>query len=320
MSPAELWQKLSSGRRLVVPGSVNGGATRFVAGAWSGPVYIPGAGTTEFSLKEHFFPQSDYILEYQRDDGVTVTETPPRPEPTVIWGVRPCDARALAVLDRAFADPAAPLDSYVARRDSALVVAFGCPSMCDGGFCERMGVDRTVAAGADLTFVPDGDGWKLLALTEKGAMAAGVDAPNGDTAAPAMAAPSFAGKEKEFFKHPVWDELAETCISCQACTFVCPTCHCFTIVDEHLKNDGVRAVVWDSCAAPGFTKMAGGHNPRAAVTARVRQRLLHKFAYFPQRYGVTACSGCGRCAAVCPMDRRIDEMVARLEEVIGGGN
>jgi len=27
----------------------------------------------------------------------------------------------------------------------------------------------------------------------------------------------------------LWNSVAETCLSCGACTFLCPTCHCFDL-------------------------------------------------------------------------------------------
>ena len=56
VSPAVLWQRLSAGRRLLVPGAGEKGATRFVPGDWGAAPVIPGAGSTSFSAKGALLP------------------------------------------------------------------------------------------------------------------------------------------------------------------------------------------------------------------------------------------------------------------------
>ena len=61
--------------------------------------------------------------------------------------------------------------------------------------------------------------------------------------------------------------------------------------------------MWDACALSGFTRMAGGHNPRKAVHDRRNRRFFRKLGhYFIQRELTMACVGCGRCVRVCHGD------------------
>jgi Fe-S oxidoreductase len=64
-----------------------------------------------------------------------------------------------------------------------------------------------------------------------------------------------------------------------------------------------------------FTKMAGGDNPRPTQRERVRQRFLHKLAYYPERSGVVSCTGCGRCLGECPVGIGIEEVILELAGV-----
>ncbi len=114
------------------------------------------------------------------------------------------------------------------------------------------------------------------------------------------------------FEAPPWEELAARCLGCGACAFVCPTCHCFDIVDEGNAAGGSRCKFWDSCGFALFTAHTSGHNPRATQPARFRQRVLHKFRYLPERFGVQGCVGCGRCIATCPVNMDIQEVVAKV--------
>ena len=95
--------------------------------------------------------------------------------------------------------------------------------------------------------------------------------------------------------------LATRCIGCGACAFLCPACHCFDIVDEGTEAKGVRRKNWDACAFGTFTNHASGHNPRDVQNKRYRNRIMHKFKYYDDKFGKTLCTGCGRCVRACPV-------------------
>jgi len=111
------------------------------------------------------------------------------------------------------------------------------------------------------------------------------------------------------FNSPAFEEASRNCISCNTCAFICPTCHCFKISDEKIKDTGLRYKSYDSCNNVYFTLEAGGHNPRPAKYRRWRQRSMHKFVYYKERFGVNLCVGCGHCAISCPVNISIFEVV-----------
>ena len=41
---------------------------------------------------------------------------------------------------------------------------------------------------------------------------------------------------------------------------------------------------------------------------------MHKFSYFPERFNAVACTGCGRCARLCPAGMAISEVCRRIQE------
>jgi ferredoxin len=102
----------------------------------------------------------------------------------------------------------------------------------------------------------------------------------------------------------VWEEVGNRCLECGGCSYVCPTCTCFTVADRGVGDGATERVrLWDSCALSGFTRMAGGHNPRKAVHDRRNRRFFRKLShYFIQRELSVACVGCGRCVEVCHGD------------------
>jgi ferredoxin len=138
-----------------------------------------------------------------------------------------------------------------------------------------------------------------------------------------------------------WEEIGNRCLECGGCTYVCPACTCFTVADRKAVGSPSSLVViqkpegaapaaddqrpttdfaeveryrtWDSCALSGFTRMAGGHNPRRAVHDRRNRRFFRKLAhYFIQRELAMACVGCGRCAEVCHGDVGMPSVVEMI--------
>jgi sulfhydrogenase subunit beta (sulfur reductase) len=111
-----------------------------------------------------------------------------------------------------------------------------------------------------------------------------------------------------------WEEIGNRCLECGGCTYVCPACTCFTVTDRKVGPDEIERVrIWDACALGGFTRMAGGHNPRRAVHDRRNRRFFRKLAhYFIQRELSMACLGCGRCAAVCHGDVGMPSVVEMI--------
>jgi ferredoxin len=120
------------------------------------------------------------------------------------------------------------------------------------------------------------------------------------------------------FDHPLWKSLALRCHGCGACAAVCPTCHCFDIVDEHDDYvKGTRRRIWDSCQTAKFSLHASGHNPRATQNERFRQRMMHKFSIYPRRFDAILCTGCGRCARMCPAGMNLPEILGQIVQLAG---
>ncbi|MFZ1080317.1 MAG: 4Fe-4S dicluster domain-containing protein, partial [Candidatus Kryptoniota bacterium] len=99
-----------------------------------------------------------------------------------------------------------------------------------------------------------------------------------------------------------WDDMAKRCLTCGNCTMVCPTCFCSTVEDvtDLSGQNAERVRKWDSCFTMDFSKVAGG-NFRITPRSRYRQRVMHKFSYWLEQFGIFGCVGCGRCTTWCPV-------------------
>jgi formate hydrogenlyase subunit 6/NADH:ubiquinone oxidoreductase subunit I len=101
--------------------------------------------------------------------------------------------------------------------------------------------------------------------------------------------------------HEEWHALGPSCLACTGCTNVCPTCSCFTVIDEPGEHGGTRVREWDSCLLEGFQREASGHHPAPHAGDRVRRFWTHKLeGTFAADCGRLGCVGCGRCDVACP--------------------
>ena len=286
------------------------------------------------SGKDIFFPQSETLYKVRREDGKFAIEgEAPRQTPFVVFGIRGCDVRALAVLDKVFLSD--PVDSYyAARRQMGTIVSLACGKPATSCFCKVFGVDCAEPEGDVVTWlVGDILYWeaktkkgeqlteKLSSLLEKADDAA-VETEKAAIRAIVEKLPYAklslekwgAAAADTNFDSPIWEELYKPCLACGTCTFVCPTCQCYDIKDYTTGNGVQRYRCWDSCMYSDFTMMAHGNN-RTSQMQRFRQRFMHKLAYFPaNNQGMFSCVGCGRCVDKCPSHLNIVKVIKAFEK------
>jgi hypothetical protein len=67
-----------------------------------------------------------------------------------------------------------------------------------------------------------------------------------------------------------------------------------------------------------YAGVAGGANPRKVLGDRLKHRLMHKFSYFLDRYGIDMCVGCGRCVDAEAGGVDIRRVLKKLNEELKG--
>jgi ferredoxin len=269
---------------------------------------------TASSAKGLVFPRVEAVLGYRgagRD--VELLDQEPAVRPTVVFGIRPCEARAFRVLDVVF-----NWDTrdrfFDGRRQALTLVSIACTQADEACFCTSTGGAPDDPQGSDVLLRPlVGGGYVAEPVTASGEallVLAGEPMPlppGAHVATPAEVPAAFDSTclarllEREF-ESTAWAEQSLRCLGCGACAFVCPTCACFDLQDEPAPSGGRRLRCWDSCGLRQFTLHASGHNPREHQSQRWRQRVCHKFLYFPDRFGMIGCVGCGKCTRACPVD------------------
>jgi len=283
------------------------------------------AGRPVLSAKEFLFPPSERLLKVEKRGPDIRLEASPSAAPQVIFGLRPCDARGIRVLDAAFVDTP-PIDpQYASRRENTLLVGLACRSMGASCFCTAVGLAPDDPRDMDVMFSDRGATLAVQALTPRGealiANLALVEEPGEVAPASRREVGGLPTAEawKESYSDARWAKHGERCLSCRLCAYVCPTCRCYDVRDEALPSPPgeahfERLRTWDSCTREGYRRTAGGHNPRAASGSRLRNRLLCKFVYYPHQYGPAACTGCGRCLDACPVNLDLLEIGGALQE------
>ncbi|GHS95721.1 heterodisulfide reductase subunit A [Synergistales bacterium] len=273
------------------------------------------------SPKEFYFPQTEKLLTFSRDEAVENTDVPP----TVIFGAKPCDLEALRVMNAVFMEGRYADPFFDRHMSQNLIIGVGCLKKKPGCFCDELGLDMEFSDFCDIMLTDTGDTYKVEHLSEKGEKAlaqlpetAKVTCANKRTAKKPdgdVIGLSADIEDITLFDSVNWSDLTATCQGCGMCTYICPTCHCFEFKDVSKDGCVERYRCWDSCIYPKFTLHASGHNPRASRADRYRQRVLHKYLYVKKNTGHAACTGCGRCLRSCPVGVNIKTVAKAVMEV-----
>lgn len=260
--------------------------------------------STFLPLKKELIPSYEKVWSFHSGRFSAVEES----KPFTVVGIPLCDLQAIWYLDQVFVDDL----SYQVRRAQAFLV--GMP--CEAGLecrCDR----RLMSVAGDL-FIAEERAWALSPAGETLLKACGcLDAEELPLPWPEGMQEKRPELTEELYQESVaaeiWKVEAKRCLSCGACSVVCPTCYCFDLLDKAALDGTVtRHRSWDNCFFAEHGKVAGGHDFRPDRANRLRFRMEHKFFGFGELRGQNSCVGCGRCRKVCPVDIDLDQIAAQL--------
>jgi len=293
------------------------------------------------SWKAAFFPPRETVWRATADgDDVTVREPPQDAAPVAVFGARPCEIAAMAVLDRVLAEGAVPDPSYARRRSGTFVVAAECGHPAATCFCTSMGTGPAATDGYDMALceLPEHAGAGRRYVVSVGSdLGAEVLAqiPHRPAAAEDLehrhqvvesarasmtrvldtdGLPALLARNID---HPRWEETAQRCLSCGNCTMACPTCFCSDVHDvSDLAGTVERHRSWSSCFDRAHSLVHGGP-VRPTTASCYRQWLTHKLGTWWDQFGTSGCVGCGRCITWCPVGIDITEEAAAIRSSDG---
>ena len=246
----------------------------------------------------------------------------------LVLNIKECDLHALKVFDKAYYEEGSiPEPFYKERREKTFLASSDCGYSIDSCFCTVVGGTPYPREGFDINLSQVKGGFVIEVANEKGEQLLKEIKKAGalvQTPQPYQIEEQKSNRReltkkieeanKEFEVPKKYDELCKKgldaqvwkdltdkkCVQCNGCLNICPTCYCFLLYDKNKDGIMERMRVWDACINSGYARVAGGASPRPTLASRLRHRFFHKFLYYYELFGMYACSGCGRCANVCP--------------------
>jgi sulfhydrogenase subunit beta (sulfur reductase) len=263
-----------------------------------------------FPVKEYFFGKHEVLFTF---DGKGFSMPKMKPEKKVLFGLRRCDLNGILHQDQVYLkdihDP-----YYAERRKNTLLIGYHCPTApSEYCFCGSLDLKEC----QDLMFFDRDDHFLVEVGSNAGEKFIAKFRRFFSTAKEEEIVPldrKIPGADRlkktdinMLYDHPDWKKGVDICLSCAACTNLCPTCYCFEIHDDMSAKDpkkGRRSRQWSSCQLQEFSRIAGDHVFREKREERFKHRIYHQLDYFKDKHGFNLCVGCGRCISGCPT--RID--------------
>lgn len=274
-------------------------------------------------LKKFFLPVKE-----------NVTTTPAPGNPVVIIGPPACDVMALAFLDQIYLDQDYPDPAYRRRRENTTIISTDCFSIQEHCHCTSYGIEPTGNDKSDVSLAVIDEQVLLSVYTAKGeafietlGMIVTLEPDEAmqkalkDKHASVLKELKEKNRELPGYEETgkliasngseIWLSHSSRCVSCGACSAICPTCSCFLLIDKP-GFEKVRQL--DTCQYPGFERVAGGEDALAELNERFRNRYLCKYVWKPAKYKLKACTGCGRCIETCIGQINKNELIIALSK------
>jgi sulfhydrogenase subunit beta (sulfur reductase) len=275
------------------------------------PLNIP---FISYNLPKPVTPLKSFFLPVKEN----VTSPRDSEKPRIILGAPNCDIEALSILDEIYLDESFEDVFYRRRRENTITIASDCFGVQEHCHCLSYGIKPYAVKKADLAVILNDGTIILRGLTGKGeALIKEIDGVKKLSDNSQITFIEIRHKETEELLQKsnnelpdyqttgflikaslenIWKKFSSDCVSCGACTTICPTCSCFLLIDKSGFN---KVKQMDACQYPGFERIAGGEDLLRELHFRFRNRYMCKYVLKPAKFKSLACTGCGRCIEAC---------------------
>jgi len=255
----------------------------------------------------------------------------------VIVGTPACDLAALGILDEMYLTPPFIDSYYKMRRDNTILIGTDCYDLLEHCHCTTYGIKPYPTQNHDISLSVIDERAYIHINTDKGeAFLEGVnkvDEPVGlneedvelihskrqhtrdrlDKKNVQLPGYKETGELIKDSDDAIWEKYAKACVSCGACTAICPTCTCFLMIDRP-GFEKIRQL--DACQYPGFARIAAGEDHLKDLTDRFKNRYLCKYVWKAEKFDSIACTGCGRCIETCIGGIDKNELFMELASIV----
>lgn len=259
------------------------------------------------SLKSFFLPVKENVTSERVNE-----------KPRIILGIPNCDIEGLALLNEIYLDNEFNDVYYRKRCENTILISADCFGIQEHCHCLSYNFKPYSSNNADLAIIYLEETIVLRIITGKGEEfinkigSARLLEDNGLTAiiekehlsteslltTSNIGLPDYkkTGKLVTIANENIWEKYSSRCVSCGACTTICPTCTCFLLID---KPGFEKVKQMDTCQYPGFERVAGGEDALFELHNRFKNRYMCKYVWKPEKFKSLACTGCGRCIEAC---------------------
>ncbi|MBW6501776.1 MAG: 4Fe-4S dicluster domain-containing protein [Bacteroidales bacterium] len=247
-----------------------------------------------------------------------VTSEPRHEKQRIIMGIPNCDIEGLGLPEEMYLNGEFDDVFFQRRRENTILIASDCLGIQEHCHCLSYGISPYTAGKADLALILLEDKMVIRVITGKGedllkdvnhlmpltdnSILESIERKHqitGDLLKEKnKGLPDYAttGRLVKESGPAIWKKYSASCVSCGACTLICPTCTCFLLIDKP-GFEKIRQT--DACQYPGFQRVAGGEDELHELHKRFRNRYMCKYVWKPERFRSIACTGCGRCIEAC---------------------
>ena len=288
-------------------------------------------GNSVISPRAFLLPQTEPLFEIKSVKNCDFSPIEDKKK-RVFYGVRPCDIKALRLMEKFFIGGEFEDKPYQEKFRNSVFIALSCIKKCSPeSFCFEMDSGPLAKEGFDLQLTPLSRGYLVEAGSKKGSGIINKQKKLFTKALPrdkkeiGLMLKNFGEKIKKIdykklakimkedkVAQEIWDDIGQRCVVCSGCISLCPTCSCFSVADRLNGDRGARFRYCDGCVYAGFTRMAGGNTPFPQHKDHIRRFFEHKLNIDVERYGIPSCVGCGRCIETCPGNISIKKFIETL--------
>ncbi len=253
---------------------------------------------------------------------------------TIIIGAPACDIEALKLLDKIYLDDKLSDGTYLEKRSDSLIISNDCYIIREHCHCTTYGITPHSPEGCDINLSSDKEYIYLESYSDKGSLfikeniEANLVIKTSETNIKSISGrrdqtikslsdnnkklpgTEKTGKSIKYSPQETWKKYSSKCVSCGACSAICPTCTCFLLID---KPDFEKVKQLDTCQYPAFERVAGGEDPLKELSIRFKNRYMCKYVWKPERFHTVACTGCGRCIEACIAKISKNELIMELQ-------